>query len=85
MAPVNDSECDPKEKQDHCSIIFHKNINSVDGSEIFCECSLHRKHKCPVIAATMELEDGEIDLLYLYHPDIQSGFHTWNQCDKAEI
>ena len=58
------------------AITFHKNTSSVDGSETFCECSLRCKHKCHVIAAKME--DGELDLLYLYHPDI----HT---CDQDGI
>ena len=58
--------------------IFHKNTSSVDGSETFWECSLRRKHKCPVRAATVEIEDGELELLYLYHPD----FHT---CDQDGI
>ena len=58
--------------------IFHKNTSSVDGSETFWECSDRRKHECPVRAGTVELEDGELDLLYLYHPD----FHT---CDQDGI
>ena len=58
--------------------IFHKNTASVDGSEVFWECTVRRKFTCPARAATRNLENGDLEIIYLYHSDC-------HQCDQDGI
>ena len=58
--------------------IFHKNTSSVDCSETFWECAVRRKFDCQARAGTRELENGDLELVYLYCSDC-------HQCDQDGI
>ena len=49
--------------------ILYKIDTSVDGSEVFLECSRRRHGRCPFKAAVSIQEDGNLKLNYMYSLD----------------